>query len=190
MQSNMAPSGMAVTPHHLASESALSVLRHGGDAIEAMVAAAATIAVAYPHMNGIGGDGFWLIVPPEGEPLAIDASGAAGQHATREFYAGHAHIPHRGTLAALTVPGTLSGWDEALKVSATLGGGQLPLSRLLADAIRYAADGIPVTQSQASATQSKYAELVDIPGFADTFLRKATPHWPAAAFASRNSPAR
>ncbi|SQA97298.1 Putative gamma-glutamyltransferase ywrD [Cedecea neteri] len=44
------------------SESALSVLRHGGDAIEAMVAAAAAIAVVYPHMNGIGGDGFWLIV--------------------------------------------------------------------------------------------------------------------------------
>ena len=75
MQSNIAPSGMAVTPHHLASESALSVLRHGGDAIEAMVAAAATIAVVYPHMNGIGGDGFWLIVPPEGEPLAVDPEG-------------------------------------------------------------------------------------------------------------------
>ncbi len=75
---------MAVTLHHLASESALSVLRHGGDAIQAMVAAAATIAVAYPHMNGIGGDGFWLIVPPEGEPLAIDAS-AAGQRRLRRF---------------------------------------------------------------------------------------------------------
>jgi gamma-glutamyltranspeptidase/glutathione hydrolase len=93
MQSNIAPSGMAVTPHHLASESALSVLRHGGDAIEAMVAAAATIAVVYPHMNGIGGDGFWLIVPPEGEPLAIDASGAAGQLATQAFYAGIAIFP-------------------------------------------------------------------------------------------------
>nr|WP_318385055.1 gamma-glutamyltransferase [uncultured Enterobacter sp.] len=170
MQSNMAPSGMAVTPHHLASESALSVLRHGGDAIEAMVAAAATIAVAYPHMNGIGGDGFWLIVPPEGEPVAIDASGAAGALATREFYAGRETIPHRGCHAALTVPGTLSGWDEALKVSASLGGGQLPLSRLLADAIRYATDGIPVTQSQASATQGKYQELVNITGFAETFL--------------------
>ncbi|MCL5500515.1 gamma-glutamyltransferase [Escherichia coli] len=170
MQSNIAPSGMAVTPHHLASESALSVLRHGGDAIEAMIAAAATIAVVYPHMNGIGGDGFWLIVPPEGEPLAIDASGAAGQLATREFYAEHNRIPHRGPLAALTVPGTLSGWDEALKVSASMGGGQLPLSRLLADAIRYASEGIPVTQSQASATQSKYPELVDVPGFNETFL--------------------
>jgi gamma-glutamyltranspeptidase/glutathione hydrolase len=92
MQS-IAPSGMAVTPHHLASESALSVLRHGGDAIEAMVAAAATIAVVYPHMNGIGGDGFWLIVPPEGEPLAIDASGAAGQLATQAFYAGTVIFP-------------------------------------------------------------------------------------------------
>ncbi len=170
MQSNMAPSGMAVTPHHLASESALSVLRHGGNAIEAMVAAASTIAVVYPHMNGIGGDGFWLIVPPEGEPLAIDASGSAGQKATLDFYAGHTHIPHRGPLAALTVPGTLSGWDEALTYSASLGGGSLPLSRLLADAIRYASDGIPVTQSQASATQSKYPELVDVSGFAETFL--------------------
>jgi len=160
---------MAVTPHHLASETALSVLRHGGDAIEAMVAAAATIAVVYPHMNGIGGDGFWLIVPPEGEPIAIDASGAAGTLATFDFFAGEQAIPHRGPKSAITVPGTLSGWDEALKVSAQLGGGSMPLSRLLADAIRYAADGIPVTQSQASATHGKYAELVDIPGFAQTF---------------------
>ncbi len=172
MQSNMAPGGMAVTPHHLASESALSVLRQGGDAIEAMVAAAATIAVVYPHMNGIGGDGFWLIVPPEGEPVAIDASGAAGSLASLDFYREERAIPHRGTLAALTVPGTLSGWAEALKVSSELGGGQMPLSRLMADAIRYAADGIPVTASQANASQSKYAELVDIPGFADTFLQR------------------
>ncbi|QKN84077.1 gamma-glutamyltransferase family protein [Scandinavium goeteborgense] len=172
MQSNLAPGAMAVTPHHLASESALSVLRHGGDAIEAMVAAAATIAVVYPHMNGIGGDGFWLIVPPGGDPIAIDASGASGAQATLAYYDGHAAIPHRGAKAALTVPGTVSGWDEALKVSAGLGGGQLPLSRLLADAIRYAADGIPVTSSQASATQSKYHELSGVPGFAGTFLQR------------------
>lgn len=172
MQSNLAPGAMAVTPHHLASESALSVLRHGGDAIEAMVAAAATIAVVYPHMNGIGGDGFWLIVPPGGEPIAIDASGASGAQATLSYYDGHASIPHRGAKAALTVPGTVSGWDEALKVSAGLGGGQLPLSRLLADAIRYAADGIPVTCSQASATKNKYHELSGVPGFAGTFLQR------------------
>ncbi len=60
---------------HLASQSALAILREGGSAIEAMVAAAVAIAVVYPHMNGLGGDGFWLIVPPEGDPIAIDASG-------------------------------------------------------------------------------------------------------------------
>lgn len=63
--SNVSTHGMAVAPHHLASQSALAILREGGSAIEAMVAAAAAIAVVYPHMNGLGGDGFWLIVPPE-----------------------------------------------------------------------------------------------------------------------------
>ncbi|HHT7401516.1 TPA: oxamate amidohydrolase, partial [Raoultella ornithinolytica] len=140
MQSNVSAHGMAVAPHHLASQSAVAVLREGGSAIEAMVAAAATIAVVYPHMNGLGGDGFWLIVPPEGEPIAIDASGAAGSLASPEAYAGLAQIPHRGPQAALTVAGTVSGWDEALKISQTLTGKALPLARLLEDAIRYAAD--------------------------------------------------
>lgn len=170
MQSHVSAHGMAVAPHHLASQSAVAVLREGGSAIEAMVAAAATIAVVYPHMNGLGGDGFWLIVPPEGEPIAIDASGAAGSLATPEAYAGLAHIPHRGPQAALTVAGTVSGWDEALKVSQSLTGRALPLARLLADAIGYAADGTPVTASQSSATTSKLAELQHLPGFAETFL--------------------
>ena len=100
MQSNVSTHGMAVAPHHLASQSALAVLREGGSAIEAMVAAAATIAVVYPHMNGLGGDGFWLIVPPEGEPIAIDASSAVGSLATPEAYAGLAQIPRCGICAS------------------------------------------------------------------------------------------
>ncbi|MDR3432193.1 MAG: gamma-glutamyltransferase family protein [Rouxiella aceris] len=170
INSNSAPFGMAVTPHHLASQSALAVLREGGNAIEAMVAAAATIAVVYPHMNGLGGDGFWLIVPPQGEPVAIDASGAAGSLASLDFYAGQTHIPHRGPTAALTVAGTVGGWQEALTISAEWGGDQQPLSRLLADAIRYAADGFPVTASQEAATRSKRHELESMVSFAETFL--------------------
>lgn len=170
MQSHVSVQGMAVTPHHLASQSAIAVLREGGTAIEAMVAAAATIAVAYPHMNGLGGDGFWLILPPEGQPIAIDASGAAGSLATPEAYKGLIQIPHRGPQAALTVAGTVSGWDEALKVSHTVSKTALPLARLLEDAIRYAAEGVPVTPSQSSATASKLDELRHIPGFAETFL--------------------
>jgi len=170
MQSNVSVHGMAVAPHHLASQSALAILREGGSAIEAMVAAAATIAVVYPHMNGLGGDGFWLIVPPQGAPIAIDASGAAGSLATPEAYAGLTQIPHRGPKAALTVAGTVSGWDEALKVSHSLTHKSLPLARLLEDAIGYAAEGIPVTPSQSSATANKLDELHHLPGFAETFL--------------------
>ncbi len=170
INSNSAPLGMAVTPHHLASQSALAVLREGGNAIEAMVAAAATIAVVYPHMNGIGGDGFWLIVPPQGNPVAIDASGAAGSLASLDFYAGESHIPHRGPKAALTVAGTVGGWQEALNVSAEFGGEQKPLSRLLRDAIRYAADGFPLTASQEAATHSKRHELESMAAFTEVFM--------------------
>ena len=53
-----ATDGMVVAPHHLAAQAGRDVLRDGGNAIEAMVAAAAAIAVVYPHMNAIGGDGF------------------------------------------------------------------------------------------------------------------------------------
>lgn len=69
--------GMAVAPHAAASQSALAVLREGGNAIEAM------IAVVYPHMNSIGGDSFWLLHVPGEAPGAIDACGGAAQSATR-----------------------------------------------------------------------------------------------------------
>lgn len=182
MQSHLSAHGMAVAPHHLASQSALAVLREGGSAIEAMVAAAATIAVVYPHMNGLGGDGFWLIVPPEGDPIAIDASGAAGSLATPAAYSDLTQIPHRGPRAALTVAGTVSGWEEALNISQTLTGKALPLSRLLADAIGYATEGIPVTQSQANATASKLEELRHLPGFAETYLVNGEPPMAGSRF--------
>ena len=64
--------GMAVAPHALAAQSALAVLREGGNAIEAMIAAAACIAVVYPHMNSIGGDSFWLLSVPGKAPGALE----------------------------------------------------------------------------------------------------------------------
>ena len=75
--------GMAVAPHSLAAESAIHVLREGGNALEAMISAAATIAVVYPHMNSIGGDGFWVINGPGGQVGGIDASGASGLKASK-----------------------------------------------------------------------------------------------------------
>ena len=128
---------MVVAPHHLAAQVGLDVLRDGGNAIEAMVAAASTIAVVYPHMNALGGDNFWLIDAGDGAPIGIDACGAAAARATVELYRdrGFAKIPSRGPLAANTVAGAVSGWDAALEVSARWGG-RLPLSRLLEDAAR------------------------------------------------------
>ncbi len=164
---------MAVAPHALAAESAVDVLREGGNALEAMVAAAATIAVVYPHMNSIGGDSFWVINGPKGQAGGIDSSGAAAAKATIDWYAQqgiHEKIPFRGGIAALTVAGTISGWGKAHALSRDTLGGKLPLTRLLADAVYFADEGIPVTDSQAASTQAKLAELKNQPGFAETFL--------------------
>lgn len=161
--------GMAVAPHHLAAEAGGAVLRDGGTAAEAMVAMAAAIAVVYPHMNAIGGDGFWILAEPGRDPIGIDACGAAVAAARPELYAGQATIAPRGPLAALTVAGTVSGWQAALDASASWDN-RLPLARLLADAIRHADDGVPVTASQHALTAEKLPELQDVPGFADTFL--------------------
>src|SRR6516225_7901293 len=87
--------GMVVAPHSAAAMAGAEALRSGGNAIEAIVAAAATIAVVYPHMNGIGGDAFFLIAEPGKAPRAIDACCAAGSLATSERYrkAGYDALP-------------------------------------------------------------------------------------------------
>lgn len=187
IRSTIATRGMAVAPHSLAAQSALDVLRDGGNALEAMIAAAATIAVVYPHMNGIGGDSFWLTYAPGAGVSSIDACGAAGQRATREFYAacGVDAIPARGPLAANTVAGTLSGWELAHRVAHEQWGGRLPFKRLLEDAIHYARHGIPVTQSQHDSTAQKLAELQDQPGFAAHFLDGSAPPRPNALFVQK-----
>jgi gamma-glutamyltranspeptidase len=175
--------GMVTAPHHLAAQAGLRVLREGGNAIEAMIAAAATIPVVYPHMNSIGGDGFWIVAEPGKEPVGIDACGAAGAAVTPDFYRskGLAQIPTRGPLAANTVAGTVAGWGVAHQI-AQRWGGTMTLARLLEDAIEYAGNGFPVTVSQARFTAEKQAECQNAPGFADTFLIAGGPPAPGARF--------
>ncbi len=176
--------GMVTAPHHLAASSGAAVLRDGGNAIEAAVAAAATIAVAYPHMNSIGGDGFWLIARPGEAPVAIDASGPAAAAVRVEDYRRHdlTAPPTRGGPAALTVAGAVAGWAAALEVARAWGGRQ-PLERLLADAVRHARDGVPVTAAAAALTSTHRDALAEVPGFAATFLEKG-----AAAGAELHQP--
>lgn len=174
LKTTHATGGLFVAPHHLAAQAGRDVLKAGGSAVEAMVAAAATIAVVYPHMNAIGGDGFWLIHEPGKPPIAIDACGGAAALADRDFYAGHAQIPSRGPLAALTVAGTVGGWAEALARTSHWQP-QLALPVLLADAIGHGRRGVVVSRSQAQLTRGKLAELRDVPGFAEVYLHDGQP---------------
>lgn len=163
--------GAVVAPHSLAAQAGLDILREGGNAIEATIAVASTLAVVYPHMTGIGGDGFWLMHQPGAPMLSIDACGAAGAAVNRELYQGLDSIPWRGPLAANTVAGTVSGWGAAYEHSRTQWGGKLPFARLLESAIHYARHGFAVTHSQEENTRNKLAELVNQPNFAKTFLK-------------------
>lgn len=156
-------------PHRLASKAGADVLADGGGAIEAMVAAAAMIAVVYPHMNGIGGDGFWLIKRKGEAPVGVFAGGAAAGLATPDWYKARGHeraIPTRGAQAALTVPGTIAGWRAALALEPA----PRALSELLRPAIQAARTGVAVSRNQAETTADKLDGLRDAPGFADVYL--------------------
>lgn len=168
--------GMVTAPHHLAAQAGAAILKEGGNAVEAMVAAAAAIAVVYPHMNGIGGDGFWVISEPGREPVAIQACGQSAALATTEFYKEHgdAAIPTRGPRAALTVAGAVGGWAAALDYAQRFGR-PLPLKTLLADAIRHAQSGVPVTRSQVGLMHEKWDGLNAQPGFTETYAAQGIP---------------
>ncbi len=163
--------GAVAAPHHLAAEAGRAMLAEKGNAIEAMLAMAATIAVVYPHMNSFGGDAFWLIREPGGRMRYIEAAGFAGSLATIRRYRemGHDSIPMRGPQATLTVPGAVGGWVLAQSMAKALGG-QLPLSILLEPSICHASNGYPVSSSEARGKPNEYDALKEAPGFAETYL--------------------
>jgi oxamate amidohydrolase len=166
--------GVVCAPHAAAVEAGRAVLAEGGNALEAMVAMAAMIAAVYPHMNHIGGDGFWLVREPSGRVRAFMAAGRAGANARRELYREFETIPPRGPLAALTAPAAIAGWSLALE-AAKSHGARLPLGVLLGAAIRACAEGYTVTRSQAHLTSDKLKELEYVPGFAAAFLVDGKP---------------
>ena len=148
----ISPNGMVTTPHYLASQAALEILEAGGNAVEAAISAAATLTVVYPHMNSLGGDNFLLIYNAHTQELkGLNASGRSGENATIDFYQtlGYNKIPARGYLAVNTVPGTVSGWEEAYKYSQQTIGNNLAWQQLFESAIKYAEVGFPVSQNQA-----------------------------------------
>jgi oxamate amidohydrolase len=161
--------GVVCAPHFATVEAGRSVLAEGGNAIEAMLAMAASIAAVYPHMNHLGGDGFWIIREPSGRVRAIMAAGPAALAAKPELYRDFDTMPTRGPLAALTVPGAVGGFILAHE-AARAHGGKLPLKILLTPAITQARNGYAVTRSQRRLTEEQFSSLKDAPGFAAQFL--------------------
>ena len=160
-------------PHRLATKAGYDILEAGGTSVEAMVAAAAQIAVVYPHMNSIGGDGFWLIKKKGQTPVAISACGPAAEQATPVWYEIKGYkrfLPTRGPLAALTVPGTIAGWKLALELDNPIRA--IPLNELLSAAVERAKNGVAVTKNQHDTLAAKKNELASVSGFKDFYLDK------------------
>src|SRR5215475_2872837 len=141
-----APHGVVTTPHYLASAAGSNILQSGGSAVDAAIAANAVLCVVYPHMAGLGGDGFWLIADPKTNQVhGLNASGPAARAATLDYYRPRSpndEIPTRGPLSILTVPGAVDGWRLAHERF-----GRVAWKELFEAAITYARDGMAVTRS-------------------------------------------
>ena len=176
-----APSGMVATSQPLASAAGLQVLRSGGNAIDAAVAAAAVLSVTEPHMTGIGGDMFAIVwLAKEQKLVALNAAGRAGSLMTSEALAarGFKSGLQQGVMS-VTVPGALAGWDLLVRTH-----GRRTLAAALEPAIRYARDGFPVTPIIAQQWAAETALLQRDSAAAATFLPGG--HAPAAGEWFRN----
>ena len=169
--------GLVASPHALASEAGARVFDAGGNALDAAVAAAATIAVVYPHMNGVGGDNLWLIYDAaHARLLALNGAGRSAATGELATYRARfdAAMPTRGGAAALTVPGAVSGWWEAHTYSRETLKSRIPWAALLERAVGFAREGIEVSVGQRRVTAATPA-LFD--GRAPDEVRRTL--WPA-----------
>jgi gamma-glutamyltranspeptidase/glutathione hydrolase len=139
--------GVIATPHRLATDAGVQVLRDGGNAVDAAIAAEALLCVAYPHMTSVGGDLFALVWPAQAErPVGLAGAGRSGSLATLEalWERGYQEMPEHGVLP-VTVPGTVEAWGRLLETFGSMG-----LEPLMAPAAALARQGYPVTAKLAA----------------------------------------
>jgi len=158
---------MAATSQPLATQIALDILKEGGSAVDAAIAANAALGLMEPTGNGIGGDLFAIIWDADKKELTgLNASGRAPEAMTLEYFQdkGIDKIPSFGPLP-VSVPGAVDGWFE-------LHGryGHLPMKDILAPAIAYARDGFPVSEVIAHYLESNKKRIGHYPGFAETYM--------------------
>ncbi len=163
----IAANGMAATSQPLATQVALDILKAGGNAIDAAIAANAVLGLVEPTGCGIGGDLFAIVWDAENKELTgLNASGRSPKSLSLDYFKerGLDEVPYLGPLS-VSVPGAVDGWFE-------LHGryGRMPMSEILAPAIRYADEGFPVTEVIAAGWANNAKTRSELPGFAETFL--------------------
>jgi gamma-glutamyltranspeptidase/glutathione hydrolase len=156
--------GLVAAPHVLASQAGRAILRQGGNALDAAIATAITIAVVYPHMNSVGGDSFWLVFDARNATLRVlNAAGRSAAAVDAESYRARygSALPTRGGPAALTVPGAVSGWWEAHVASRERMHSPIRWSALFENAIAHARSGFAVSAGQRRVTAQAAALFAD-----------------------------
>lgn len=163
----IAPNGMAATSQPLATQVALDILKQGGTAVDAAIAANATLGLMEPTGCGIGGDLFAIVWDAKTEQLyGLNASGRSPQNLSLSYFKdnGMNQIPFYGPLS-VSVPGAVDGWFE-------LHGkfGKLPMEVLLAPAINYAREGFPVSELISLYMEMASSRFAKEPHFASTYM--------------------
>jgi gamma-glutamyltranspeptidase/glutathione hydrolase len=163
----IAPHGMAATSQPLATQIALDILKAGGSAVDAAIAANAALGLMEPTGNGIGGDLFAIVWDAEKKELVgLNASGRAPMAMTLEYFQknGIDTIPPFGPLP-VSVPGAVDGWFQLHERY-----GRLDMKEILAPTIAYAKDGFPVSEVIAHYFASNKKRIAHFPGFAETYM--------------------
>jgi len=167
----IAQHGMAATSQPLATQVALDILKKGGNAIDAAIAANATLGLMEPTGNGMGGDLFAIVWDAKTKKLyGLNASGRSPESLTLDYFKknGYSKIPSHGPLP-VSVPGCVDGWFELHKKF-----GSLDMKDILKPAIDYAREGFPVSELIAYYMNLSAPRLSEYPGFTETYMPNGT----------------
>jgi gamma-glutamyltranspeptidase/glutathione hydrolase len=163
----IARNGMAATSQPLATQVALDILKKGGNAIDAAIAANAVLGVVEPTGSGVGGDLFAIIWSADnGKLYGLNASGKSPRSLKLEYFKENRFefIPSYGPLP-VSVPGCVDGWFEMHEMF-----GRLPMKDILQPAINYARDGFPVTEVIAYYLERGTAILKEFPNIKEVYM--------------------
>ena len=152
---SISANAMAATSHPLATEEALNILKKGGNAVDAAIAASICLSVVEPNSTGIGGDCFAIVKMENKDPISYNGSGIAPKKANFEFFESknidkiELTTPH-----SVTIPGALDAWKTILDEH-----GKLDFEELFLNSINYAENGYKVTKKVSEAWEKSFKKL-------------------------------